>query len=374
MSGLRRRRVLDIWPGFVDAIASLLMVVVFVLLMASIGHFFLSDAISGRDETLTRLSEQVQRLNELLAVEQAQTASLGQQLEQTSARLRQTRDSLEESRLQSEQLQALSDQQAEALAQQASQLADLQADIQALEALRARLESEIAEAVAARDEGREQLSRQQAISDRALAQVEMLNQQIEQLREQLATVAAALDLAEQTAHQREQQVEELTERLNLALANEVFRLQSYRSEFFGRLREALADSPDVRIEGDRFILPSELLFETASADLGPQGRGQVRQLAEALKSISARIPDDIDWILRIDGHTDRRPIRTERFPSNWELSSARAISIVQLLNDYGIPADRMAATGFGENHPISQGTTERDHALNRRIEIKLTSR
>jgi len=194
------------------------------------------------------------------------------------------------------------------------------------------------------------------------------------LREQLASLAAALDASEAKAREQEVQITNLGQRLNAALATRVAELARYRSEFFGRLREVLGDRQDVRIVGDRFVFQSEVLFDSASADLGEEGQRQIARLATTLAEIASRIPDNIDWILQVDGHTDRRPIATARFPSNWELSAARAISVVRFLNERGIPFDRLAATGYGEFHPIDEGTDEIALRRNRRIEIRLTQR
>jgi chemotaxis protein MotB len=160
----------------------------------------------------------------------------------------------------------------------------------------------------------------------------------------------------------------------VALASKVQELARYRSEFFGRLREVLGKRKDVRIVGDRFVFQSEVLFETGSAELGGAGQQQLGQLARALTEIAARIPKDLPWVLRVDGHTDRIPIHTPEFRSNWELSTARAISVVRFLIDQGIPADHLAATGFGEHQPLDPGLSEAALRRNRRIELKLTQR
>ena len=182
-------------------------------------------------------------------------------------------------------------------------------------------------------------------------------------------------LALEQAKVKDQQVEiaELGKRLNLALARRVQELNRYRSEFFGRLREALGERPDIRIVGDRFVFQSEVLFESASAALGPAGEEQIRRVARTLNEVAKKIPRDLDWVLRIDGHTDRRPIRTSEFPSNWELSTARALSIVRLLTAEGVPPQRLIAAGFGEYRPIDPGSTPAAWQKNRRIEIRFTS-
>lgn len=157
------------------------------------------------------------------------------------------------------------------------------------------------------------------------------------------------------------------------MARRVNRLEKYRSEFFGRLRELLGDNPAVRIVGDRFLFQSELLFASGSAQLGDEGKQQLAKLAGTLKSVADRIPKDIQWILRVDGHTDRIPINNARFPSNWELSTARAVSVVRFLATQDIPEQRLSAAGFGEFHPIDVGNSAEALRKNRRIEIKLTS-
>jgi len=186
-------------------------------------------------------------------------------------------------------------------------------------------------------------------------------------------VSAALGLAQAKAKDQQVEIADLGKRLNLALARRVQELNRYRSEFFGRLREALGDRPDIRIVGDRFVFQSEVLFESASADLGPAGQEQIRRLASTLNQVAAKIPADLDWVLRIDGHTDRRPIQTREFPSNWELSVARALSIVRLLTAEGVPPKRLIAAGFGENRPIDPASTPAAWQKNRRIEIRFTS-
>ena len=232
----------------------------------------------------------------------------------------------------------------------------------------------IQDLVAITEENEEALEEEKRLSASARAEVERLSQQIEDLENQLNQISAALQLEEAKTTEQEAVIADLGERLNTALAQRVNELERYRSEFFGRLREVLVNNPNIRIEGDRFLLPSELFFESASATLGESGKSELDKLASTLRDISADIPDDINWILRIDGHTDQRPINTERFPSNWELSTARAVSVVRYLEEQGIPPDRMAAAGFGEHHPVDPAFTTAAFQKNRRIEVKLTNR
>ena len=220
----------------------------------------------------------------------------------------------------------------------------------------------------------EALLAEQKISESARAQVALMNRQLAALRQQLATLEATLRAAEEKAQAQGVQIETLGKRLNAALASKVQELSRYRSEFFGKLREVLGNRPGIRIVGDRFVFQSEVLFDVGSAELGPAGKEQMLSLAKTLLDLSARIPQDIDWVLRVDGHTDKTPIHTARFPSNWELSTARAISVVKFLAEQGLPPVRLVAAGFADNRPIDSGNDEIALRRNRRIELKLTQR
>ncbi|HHH44631.1 MAG TPA: peptidoglycan -binding protein [Gammaproteobacteria bacterium] len=376
----RRRRTVDIWPGFVDALAALLMVVMFVLLLFSVGQFLLSDALVGRDAALDRLHGQMADLSEVLALERKDKAALQQRLSRLTGELEVTvkaRDTLQaqvgEMTLQAQDnadtIEKLGGELELARASIASGEQTLQQQretITGLEAERSQLRAEL-------ETGREELARQKALGIEAQRRATELDAQIAALNEQLARLNQALEASEAVVQEKDLKIEDLGQRLNLAMANKVEELARYRSEFFGKLREALKDNPDVRIEGDRFILPTEVLFSSASADLDQQGRKGIGTVARTLKDITAKIPADIDWVLRVDGHTDRRPIR-KAFPSNWELSSARAISIVKYLIGEGIPAEHLVAAGFGQYHPLDPADTAEAYRRNRRIELKLTSR
>jgi chemotaxis protein MotB len=220
---------------------------------------------------------------------------------------------------------------------------------------------------------RQATEEQEQLTEKAQAQVNELEGQLAALNDQLAQLSAALEASESQVAEQKVVIEDLGRRLNVALAKKVEELARYRSEFFGKLREALKDNPDVRIEGDRFVLPSEVLFSSASAELDAEGRREIETVAEELAKITKQIPDDLDWVLRVDGHTDKRPIHRV-FASNWELSSARATSIVKYLIDKGIPPENLVAAGFAQYHPIDPGDSEEAYRRNRRIELKLTSR
>jgi chemotaxis protein MotB len=369
----RRRRSLDIWPGFVDALAALLMVVIFVLLLFSLGQFLLSDALLGRDEAIDQLRGQMRGLASVLSQEREEKAGLESELSGAN-------QALDASRLSEDELrQRLSAMALEARDTEIA-LAALQVE---LDTNRSRLSEQLklaeqrTETISGLEAEREQLQTSLKTSEqettRARESSAELGVRLEALNEQLTRLNSALSVSESELKEKNLQVEDLGQRLNTALAGKVEELAVYRSEFFGKLREALRDNENIRVEGDRFVLPSEVLFSSASATLDEDGRHEIAAVANTLKSITAQIPDDIDWVLRVDGHTDKRPVR-KAFPSNWELSSARATSIVKYLVEQGIPANRLVAAGFAQYHPLDTGNTAEAYKRNRRIEFKLTSR
>jgi chemotaxis protein MotB len=335
----QRRSSIDIWPGFVDALTQLVMIIIFVLLVFTAGQFYLTNALSGRDEALAKLTAQLNQLTDLLSLERKNSASL--KLE----------------------LGTLSDQLAAAKAQ----IAQAQ---QAQQALQTQLSGEVARRQAAEQD----VAQRDAKITAGQTTIDQLSAQIAALQKQLQEISAALDLSETKNKQEEVQIADLGKRLNEALASKVAELASYRSEFFGRLKQLLGDRSDIRVVGDRFVFQSEVLFDTASADLTPDAQQQLTPLADALKEIAAKIPTDINWVLEVDGHTDKQPIYRPPFVSNWELSTARALSVVKFLITQGIPANRLAAAGFAEFQPVDPGTTPEALSRNRRIELKLTAR
>lgn len=384
----RRRRSLDFWPGFVDALAALLMVMVFVILIFVIGQFVLTDAVSGRDRALARLNAELAALAQTLSLESAARSAAETQMGELSASLarsRSERDTLstaldstraERDRLSGslEQTRTVLADSEEALAEQLEEAARLSANIAALERLKAELESEVAQLSSSLDTTESSLKDQTEVSEQAIAQIELLNRQIAAVRTQLDELMEALAVARDTITDRDIQIEDLGRELNIALAARVQELDRYRSDFFGRLRAVLGDRSDIQVVGDRFIFASEVLFPSASDEVSEEGMRQLLRLAETLKTVSQDIPDELPWVLQVDGHTDRRPISTARFPSNWELSTARALAIVKFLRDQGIPAQRLAATGYGEYHPLDPTDTAEAYTRNRRIELKLTNR
>ena len=371
----------DIWPGFVDALSTLLLVLIFLLVVFVLAEFFLGRALSGRDEALARLNEQVMELADLLSLEKQANIDLRGDITQLSAQLQSSiadRDQL------AGQVNTLLARQQELLAQIDTATADTADQETSVENLKLQLAAAMAmleAAQATEQEAREkanaartELSEQRRLSSTAERQVALLNQQIAQLRIQLAAVQQALGISETKVDEQKVQIADLGKRLNIALASKVEELSRYRSEFFGRLREVLAGRSDVSIQGDRFVIQSGVLFDSGSADLGGDGRQQIADLADLLIEISSEIPQDIAWILRVDGHTDMRPISTSQYRSNWELSAARAITVAEGLIARGVPPDHLAPAGFGEFHPLDPGDSEDAYRRNRRIELKLTER
>ncbi len=382
MTAVRQRRSLNIWPAFVDATASLLMVVVFALLLTIIGHLVLSTALTGRDDALAKLSSRVSKLAEILSLEQAETTRLEQllsvrtaSLDTANSQISSQRQTIQDKETLLTERDATITEHQKTISEQIEMIETLNIDIKALTALRVRIKLELEKEISEHDVIKQRLQEESELNINNLAQMELLNRQLEELRQQLSALSSALEIAEKDIANKQTTIEDLGTRLNTALANKAQLLQKYRSEFFGRLRDALSNYPDIRIDGDRFVFPSELLFESGSDKLGSDGKQQIKQLAKTLNEVAQIIPKDIDWILRIDGHTDKRPIvNSEYFRSNWELSSARAISMVREMINNGIPANRMAATGFAEHHPADTAETPEAYARNRRIELKLTSR
>ena len=405
----RHERSTNIWPGFVDALSTLLMVIIFLLLIFVLAQFFLGQALSGRDSALQRLENQVIELADLLSLEKRANMNLTKNLTQLSEQLQTSVSDGDDLRaivssLRSEaegnqiKINQMSDQIAsdrESLSQKELELVALSQSINALRALKTELEAEVSKLATqtahlnkmvkiereARASAENQISlsekklvEQTEISKSARAQIALLNQQMATLRQQLEQIESALEFSEKLNDEQKVQIFNLGKRLNAALATKVQELSRYRSEFFGRLREVLGRQRGIHVVGDRFVFQSEVLFDKGSAALGKVGQKQLITIAKTLKNIAKKIPDDIDWVLRVDGHTDNDPIKTLRFPSNWELSSARAIAVVQTLIANGISPKRLVAAGFGQYQPIEHRADEIAKRRNRRIELKLTQR
>jgi chemotaxis protein MotB len=336
---------MNYWPGFVDALSTLILSIIFLLSVFVVVQFYLQQEVQGKNTALQRLNVQIAQLTDLLSMEKSSKVNLEKQLGQLQASL----TSAENER---DKYKGLSEGAAANAATAQRKVNDLSGQVENLSG---------------------QLESQKDISAKAQTAVDTLNQQIAALRQQLMAISSALDVATKKEAQSQERISDLGQRLNIALAQHVQELASYRSDFFGKLREVLGNRPDMRIEGDRFVLQSEVFFDTGKADLKPEGRDELDKVATAIVTLETQIPADIAWVLRVDGHTDVRPI-TGQFKSNWDLSAARAISVVQYLISKGVKPSRLVAAGFGEFQPIDPGTTEDAYRRNRRIEFKLTER
>jgi len=337
LSRTRRSQVTNYWPGFVDALSSLLLVIIFLLSLFMLTQFYLGTQLQGKDTAMSRLNQQIADLTDALQLERSNNSDLS------------------------------------------GNLATLEATLSSTTAERDKLQTQIA-GLGAGDSGKDaqiagltaDLAAQKDLSASDQAQLALLNQQLSALRTQIGALEQALDASETKATESKTQIADLGRRLNLALAQRVQDLSQYRSDFFGRLRQILQGRADIQVVGDRFVFQSEVLFPPGDATVSDAGKQALDKLAQAVSELQGEIPADINWVLRIDGHTDKRPINTPEFPSNWELSAARAIAVLKYLQANGVSAQHLVAAGFGDSRPIDPSETDEAYAKNRRIEFKLT--
>lgn len=435
---LRRNRTREnasglIWPGFVDSLSALLLVLMFLLSIFMIVQFVLRDRITGQQNKLNALAAELSQLGDLLAMEREKSTGLEASIERMTASLMTSlidrdaaaarlsasmspeerfqtllaalaseRDLARSEKEQTAATLAITTSERDALKQSTLTLEEKLAALElALEAQRKKAE-ETLELLAAAEAAKSKLDAETlakaaqadratalaAVAQQALKSVQerdfesrkavaLLNAQVLELRRQLSVLSAQLDAAEAKDAENQAQIAALGQKLNAALAQKVSELQRYRSEFFGKMREVLSDRRDIRIEGDRFVLQSEVLFASGSAEIGPAGQAELARVAKSLAELATQIPADVDWVLRVDGHTDKLPVVGDRvkYRDNWELSQARALAVVRLLaQESKLPPHRLAAAGFGEFAPLDKGTTPAALARNRRIEMKFDLR
>jgi chemotaxis protein MotB len=330
---------MNYWPGFVDALSTLVLSIIFILSVFAVVQFYLTQEVTGKETALSRLNAQIAQLTELLSLEKTGKLDIEEQFASMRA-------SLTIAEGERDRYRGLYDGLASGGASAQSKVTELAG----------------------------QLDAEKSVTVRALAQIEVLNQQISALRRQLAALEDALDASEKKDREAQTRIADLGSRLNLALAQRVQELSRYRSDFFGRLRAILGNRPDIRVVGDRFVFQSEVFFDTGQAVLRPEGRVEVEKIAGALIELDKQIPGEIAWVLRVDGHTDIRPTTGSQYRTNWELSAARAISVVQYMIQRGVSPQRLVAAGFGEFQPIDPERSEEAFSRNRRIELKLTER
>jgi chemotaxis protein MotB len=375
--GIRNRPGDFTWPGFVDALASLLMVFVFVLMVFVLIQANLAYRLSGQDASLSALRQELAQLGELLSLEREAGSVLSADLARTSAQLAIAE---EQNNSLTAQLEQLTRQLASESADKRRLQADLDSEKAALADLQARslartkaFEEQLSQTSQRLAAQTQSLGQQTRRADTASAEVARLTTAMESLRSELSRLRALLAEREKQAEEDKIAIANLGKALNSALANKVQELRRFRSEFFGRLRDVLEGRSDVKIVGDRFVFQSEVLFAPGQASIGEEGEKQLAQIAAALTEIIREIPDDIPWILQIDGHTDDVPV-SGVYADNWDLSTERALSVVRFMIREGVPASRLSASGYGEFQPIATGNSVEDRQKNRRIELKLTQR
>ena len=369
------------WPGFVDALATLLMVIIFVLMVFVLIQVNLAYRVSGQDATLGEMRQQLASLGELLNIERRASADLANNLAQITNQLNASNANRDELQAQLASVQT-------AIAARNSQIANLTAKQADTEATLAAARNSLEERLGALQLAEGQLAMAQAQNQSAANRIDALSAETTASKAKIAQMTGALValrlrieeltslLAEkdQQATRDKVAITSLGRSLNNALASRVQELQRFRSEFFGRLRDVLKGRDDVQIVGDRFVFQSEVLFAQGQAEIGSQGEEQLAKLAITLTDIAQKIPGDINWILQVDGHTDNVPIRAGRYADNWDLSTERALSVVRYLSQQGLPASRLAAAGYGKYQPLDASDSDNARRKNRRIEIKITQR
>ncbi len=350
---MRRKNItqVNIWPGFVDAITTLLLVFVFLLAIFMISQTFLTQSISGKDAALQSLKTQLQKLDADLDKNLGKNkklseliAALNQQIEILN---------LEKTNLQTD------------LLDKESLNKKYQLNTESLEKKIAALFEEL---------GIEKLNlkSEKKISQKLNLEMSELNNTIQQLNNKLSELDQALSLSLVDVETKDTEIENLKVKLDVALKEKIGELSEYRSEFFGRLKEILKNQKEINIVGDRFVLQSEILFKSGSAEIGKKGKAKLSEISTLLKSITKKIPSKINWIIQVEGHTDNVPISNNEYPSNWELSVARAIAVARIMIDNDIEPKRINVAGYGEFRPLVKNEDEKSRNKNRRIELKLT--
>jgi len=417
----------NIWPGFVDALAALLMVIIFVLMIFIVAQFYLTQLLSGRDDDLAKLQGQILELGELLSIERTTNAKLANNIDRLNESLviattkQETlnskiaeliilneslggqvniltaeRDTLDKNLKLSQSSLAMSQSDLEGALEQ---LKNIETELEAKALQNKQTKKELDETrklsllmQSDLDEARDLLQKiiiklskeklhlvnlrelNKELNSKYSTTTNQLNAQILALKREMMSLNDILKKSEMENELKNVKIVDLGRKLNRALASRVQELAKFRSEFFGRLQDVLKNRRDIRTVGDRFVFQSEVLFASGASDIATAGKKELAQLAKTLNSIAPNIPKKINWILQIEGHTDHIPISNKRFQNNWELSAARAISVVEFLIGQGVPADRLSAAGYGEFQPLDKRRDEIGNRRNRRIEMKLTQR
>jgi chemotaxis protein MotB len=367
---------LEAWPGYVDALSTLLMVTIFVLLVFVLAEAFLSSALTGSNNTIDLLKQQIAQLTQSLSMETSKDATLSQELATLNAQLAQAQaaNTALTSQLagDTQTITTLQDGQKGMQAQ----LSDAQAQAAAAAGRISALQAQMVAVAGTTDtlaDTQSKLEAAQKLSAQDEAQIVLLNQQMAAMRAQLAALQQALDAAQAADVKDQVQIVDLGKQLNEALARKVEELQQYQSVFFRALSESLKGQKNIKVVGDRFVFESDVLFSVDDATITPQGQAEIADVADAVKALAAKIPPNVNWVLSVDGYADAQPIKGGPYKSNFDLSSARALAVLDLLIADGVPENRLVTSGMGANNPIAAGDAPADYAQNRRIEFRLTT-
>ncbi len=369
----RRRQVDYTWPGFVDALSSLLMVIIFVLMIFVLSQFFLSQKMSGQDEALVNLRNNLAELGELLSLERDTTTELTSQLSILEDKIKQVKNELEDEKKLTKQFNNDLISKNEIINSNQNKILELQKIIDEKIQNTLLLQSNINNLNKDVEENKLELVKKNKELKANKEEINTLISASLKLKNKLTQLQALL--AAYKAKDKKEKVKtiNLGKGLNSALARRVEELQKFRSDFFGRVRELIKGRKEIRIVGDRFVFQSEVLFSLGSDELGAKGKIEMKKLATTLMEIEKSLPNDIDWILQIEGHTDSLPVKKgQSYADNWELSTKRALSVLRFLIKEGINPKKLSASGFGSYQPIDSKNTEEARMKNRRIEMKIT--
>ena len=373
LNKIRRRHVDYTWPGFVDALSSLLMVIIFVLMIFVLSQFFLSQKMNGQDEALVKLKTNLIELSELLSIERNVTIELT-----SSLTIFENKINIIQSKLEQEKIK--NDNNKEKLQENEKTIRLSKFKISELEEILNKKIEEVLNSkntiLSLENNLQKRKSEVEMKTDTLKANKEEINKLTAasiQLRNKLSQIQTLLTAYKAKDKKDNVKTLNIGKDLNSALARRVEELQKFKSEFFGRVKELIKDRPEIRIVGDRFVFQSEVLFSIGSVEIGPKGQLEMINLASTLVEIEKSLPTDIDWILQIEGHTDNLPVKEgQTYKDNWELSTKRALSVLRFLIKQGINPSRLSASGYGSFQPIDINNNANARKKNRRIEMTIT--
>ena len=373
LNKIRRRHVDYTWPGFVDALSSLLMVIIFVLMIFVLSQFFLSQKMNGQDEALVKLKTNLIELSELLSIERNVTIELTSSLTSFENKINIIQSKLEQEKIKNDNNKQKLQEKEKTIRLSKLKISELE------EILNKKIEEVLNSKntiINLENNLQKRKSEVEIKTDTLKANKEEINKLTAasiQLRNKLSQIQTLLTAYKAKDKKDNVKTLNIGKDLNSALARRVEELQKFKSEFFGRVKELIKDHPEIRIVGDRFVFQSEVLFSIGSVEIGPKGQLEMINLASTLVEIEKSLPTDIDWILQIEGHTDNLPVKEgQTYKDNWELSTKRALSVLRFLIKQGINPNRLSASGYGSFQPIDINNNANARKKNRRIEMTIT--